>query len=137
MVGVESTRWSQRPDAAALEGSSLGAKLRKRRRDIGLRRCDAALQMGVNWKTLMWWERDDRRPADRYYPAVITFLGEEPWPEPQSLGERLTAERRRRGLSIDRAAALIGVDEESFRRWESGGWSPSTRSLALIARFLR
>ena len=74
---------------------------------------------------------------DRFYPALIGFLGCEPWPEPQTLGQRLQAERRRRGLTIDRAAALLGVDEGTLGRWETGEWNVhSHRCRKLLAEFL-
>jgi hypothetical protein len=41
------------------------------------------------------------------YPAIIAFLGYEPWSEPKTVPEALLAERRRRGLSIKRAAQAI------------------------------
>jgi hypothetical protein len=64
------------------------------------------------------------------------YLGFEPWPQPASLGDRLKAERRRRGLSIEGAAALIGVDEGTLGRWERGIWRPQARSFSLIDGFL-
>jgi transcriptional regulator with XRE-family HTH domain len=128
---------ARKPEIAAEEGDTLGAKLLRRRRELGLRRVDAAAIIGIDAKSLMWWERGIRLPADRFYPGLIGYLGYEPWPEPETLGERFAAERRRRGLSIDRAAALVGVDEETFRRWERGEWKPQKGSLPAISGFLR
>ena len=54
----------------------------------------------------MWWERNERVPLDRSWPAIIAYLGCEPWQEPQTLGENLLAERRRRGLAVCEAAAI-------------------------------
>lgn len=74
---------------------------------------------------------------DRFYLALIAFLGYEPWSEPETLGERLKAERRRRGLAVSRAAALHGLDEGTWLRRESGEWNVhSTRCLNIIATFL-
>lgn len=97
---------------------------------------DAATVAGVDPKTWMWWERDERAPYVHQYPAIIQYLGYEPWPEPDTLGEKLSAKRRRHGLSIKRAAEIAGVDEGTFRRWESGEWEPQRRSLPLIGAFL-
>jgi transcriptional regulator with XRE-family HTH domain len=94
--------------------------------------------MGASWKTLMWWERNEREPDVRFYPAIIQFLGYEPWPEPATLPEALLAERRRRGLEIRKAAAVVGVDEGTWRRWEQGEWRPTRRTApALDALFGR
>lgn len=92
--------------------------------------------MDVDWKTLMWWERDEREPFVSVYPAIIRFLGYEPWEEPQTLGEALLAERRRRGIRIDQAAELVGVDEGTWRRWERGEWKPTRRTAAAVETFL-
>jgi DNA-binding transcriptional regulator YiaG len=99
-------------------------------------RVSAAKVLGVSWKTLMWWERDEKCPFVHLYPAVIEYLGYEPWEEPSTLGEALIAERRRRGLEIRRAAELVGVDEGTWRRWERGEWKPTGLTIPAIDRLL-
>lgn len=97
---------------------------------------DAAAAAGVDPKTWMWWERGERSPYVHQYPAIIQYLGYEPWPEPVSLREMLLAKRRRHGLSIKGAAEIADVDEGTFGRWESGEWKPQRRSLPMIGVFL-
>ena len=92
--------------------------------------------MGVDPKTLMWWERDTHEPTIHHWPNVIAYLGYKPWQEPQTLPEKLAAERRLRGLSIVEAALIMGVDEGTFGRWESGECKPQRRSLPMIEWFL-
>ena len=92
--------------------------------------------MGADWKSVMWWERDGREPIVSSYPAIIEFLGFEPWPEPSCLAEALLAERRRRGLNRADAAALVGVDETTWWRWEIGEWKPMSRAAAALDHFL-
>ena len=105
---------------------------------MGHRRVDAARIIGASWKSLMWWERNEREPLDRFWPAIIGYLGCEPWPEARTLGERLAAERRRRGFAIFEAAAILGVDETTFWWWESGARAPRyPRTKALVEGFLR
>jgi hypothetical protein len=85
----------------------------------------------------VWWERDVREPLERFWPALVAYLGRAPWPLPTNLGEQLHAERRRRGLAISEAAAAAGVDETTFWWWESCRRSPRyPRTKALAARFL-
>ena len=127
---------ARKPELARLEGDSLGARLKLRRRELGLRLIDAAAIMGVDAKTLMWWERDERPPFVRAYPAIISFLGYEPWLEPHCLADALLVERRRRGLEIRKVAALIDVDEGTWRRWESGEWKPTRLTLPALDRLL-
>jgi len=84
----------------------------------------------------MWWERDEREPAIRFYPAIVAFLGYEPWPKPRTLPEALLAERRRRGIEIHSASELVGVDEGTWGRWERSVWKPTPRMISLIDHFL-
>ncbi|MFZ5684278.1 MAG: helix-turn-helix domain-containing protein [Pseudomonadota bacterium] len=84
----------------------------------------------------MWWERDEREPFVHLYPGVIRFLGYEPWPKPTYLREALLAERRRRGWSLAQAAQALGVDEGTWRRWESGEWRPMARATQALSALL-
>ena len=127
---------ARKPEFSADDGDSLGARLRRRRRALGLGRVDAAVLIGTDEKSLMWWERDERIPFVSAYPGIIAYLGCEPWDEPQSLGETLRAERHRRGIEIRKAAALIGVDEGTLRRWERGEWKPTQLTLPALDTFL-
>jgi transcriptional regulator with XRE-family HTH domain len=121
----------------AEQGDTLGAQLRRRRRERGHRRIDAARLIGIDPKSLLWWERDARKPLDPSWPSIIAYLGREPWRRPETLAERLLAERRRRGLSISEAAAIAGVEETTFWWWESGRRLPRyPRTKSLVAGFL-
>ena len=93
MPGVSVRLHAHRPGTAALLGDSLGAQLRRRRRDLGLTRAEGAAALGVYEKTLRWWEEDVREPTVGMYPAVIRYLEREPWPAPATLSDRLLAER--------------------------------------------
>jgi transcriptional regulator with XRE-family HTH domain len=97
---------------------------------------DAAAILGVDPKTLMWWERGEREPFIHAFPALISYLGYEPWEEPTTLAEALLAERRRRGLSRAAASSLIGVDEGTLWRWETEQWKVLARSLGALKSFL-
>lgn len=119
-----------------MEGESLGAQLRRRRHELGLRRVDVAAMLGCDEKSLMWWEQDAREPLPRFYPAIVQFLEREPWPEPETLPERLLAERRRRGFTIREAAEVIGVDEGTYGRWESGEWRPTQQTNSMLDGYL-
>lgn len=115
---------------------TLGELLRQRRRNLGLTLEGAARFLGVSPWTLMNWEHDRRIPTDRYYPALIEFLGREPWPAPSALAERLRASRLRRGLSQEQAASVMQVSSDSISDWESGRVPRHHLSLAKIEAFL-
>ena len=118
--GVRARVSGRKPEVVALERDTLGAKLKRRRMELGLRQVDAAPRLGISEKTMVEWERDQRTPPVEYFPAIIAFLAREPWPEPETVSERLLAERRRRGWSIKAAARRLGVDEGTFGGWERG-----------------
>ena len=125
-----------RPELLANQRDRLGALLLQRRRELALDRRAAARLIGVDAKTLMWWERDEKLPFVGAYPAIIRFLGYEPGPRPVTLAEALIAERRRRGLRIEQAAGEIGVDPGTWRRWEHREWRPTRRTLGALNHWL-
>jgi transcriptional regulator with XRE-family HTH domain len=127
---------ARKPETLAVQGDTLGAKLRRRRRELALRRIDVASTLGISWKSLMWWERDLRLPFVHAYPRIIEFLGYEPWDPPQTLAEALLAERRRQGLSVEGAADIVSVDPGTWLRWERGEWKPTRRSRPGLDTFL-
>jgi len=136
LPGIPVLLKAQKPEALAVQGDTLGAKLRRRRRELALRRTDVAASLGVSPKSLMWWERDERPPFVNAYPKIIEFLGYEPWAPPRTLAEALLAERRRRGLSVERASTIVGVDPGAWLRWERAEWKPTKRSLPHLDAFL-
>jgi len=118
------------------DDGTLGAKIEIRRRELGLTRVEAVRELGCDAKTLMWWERNELPPYVCAYPAIIAFIGREPWDEPTTLADALLAFRRRRGLEIRKAAALIGVDEGTWGRWERREWKPMQRSSRMLDQVL-
>ncbi|MBX3479420.1 MAG: helix-turn-helix domain-containing protein [Caulobacter sp.] len=118
-------------------GSSLAAYLRRARAGRQHRQTDAAKEIGVAVETIGNWETGSSEPDASHYPAIIRYLGYEPWSEPATIADALAAERRRRGLSIAGAAITAEVDEGTFRRWESGEWNPQRKSWSKIEHFLR
>lgn len=116
--------------------ATLGEHLRVRRLSLGLRQKDVAARLGIAWNTLLEWEKDRVAPEVRYWPELLAFLGYDPRPEPQRLGDRIKARREALGLSLELAAQQIGVDEGTLARWEKGVWRPSGTRRALVEAFL-
>jgi transcriptional regulator with XRE-family HTH domain len=87
--------------------------------DLGLTRKEAAKALGTNgWSVKHWEENLKSRIAVRFYPAILQFLGYDPWPEPITQGAAIRGERERRGWSRKRLAIRAGVDEATVRRIE-------------------
>ena len=129
LKGQKSKPFAERP-------VTLGAHLRKRRHELGLFQREVAERLGVDPHSVTDWEKDHKEPEIRFWPAIIAFLGYDPHPEPQTVGERLRAKRRSLGLSIVAAAGRLGVDEGTFGQWEREIRQPMGNHLAVVAQFL-
>ena len=70
--------------------------------------------------TVLHWEKGYTEPAVTFLPAVLAFLGYDPYPQGQTLPERLAAKRRAMGWSIEKAANAADVDPGTWRDWERG-----------------
>ena len=116
---------------------SLGEHLRKRRIEQGLIQKEVAKRLGVNTWTYILWEQDRSQATVRYYPAIFSFLGYEPYAAPVTLPEQIAAQRRRLGLTLKEASSAIGVDEGTFQRWETGEWKPRMSQEAVRAFLAR
>ncbi|MGH9632865.1 MAG: helix-turn-helix domain-containing protein, partial [Bryobacteraceae bacterium] len=72
---------------------TIGDHIRKKRLELGLKQRDLAALIGVDKMSIWNWENNESRPALRYVPAVIRFLGYDPLPEipdalDRSIGKR-------------------------------------------------
>lgn len=109
---------SVKPKERDFEPRSLGQHLRKRRSELQLSQQKAAESLGLSWRTVFNWENGKTKPAVESIPAIIGFLGYDPFAEPASLSEQLAAMRRAKGWTIKQAAGELGVDEGTWARWE-------------------
>ena len=113
-----------RPKGYAEVPGTLGEHLRKRRIERGLLQRELAVLFEVNTWTYILWEQDKSVPTIRHYPGIFDFLGYDPFPTPMSLPEQIASKRRQLGLPLKEVANLLGVDEGTLSRWESGEWKP-------------
>ena len=103
------------------EPRTIGERLKACRDERQLTQQRAAELLGVTSWTIFNWENGRTKPPVKAMPALIRFLGYEPFPPARSLAERLLAKRRVMGWSISQAAGEIGVDSGTWRHWERGG----------------
>src|SRR3569833_58601 len=120
MVGIPVHLRAPRPEGEGRGHSLLAALLRRRRAKLGLCRAAAAAMMDVCEGTLRKWECGRHEPTVSAYPAIISFLGRDPWPKPTSLSEELRAARFRRGYTIPQAASELRIDASTYWSWEHG-----------------
>ena len=119
------------------EPVTLGAHLRKRRLELGLRQQDIQERFGLDKETYANWEKDRCYPAMRHWPRIIEFLGSDPSLLPKTIGERLLAYRRKHGLSRKAVCQALLADEATVWRWEVNQRHPNKpRHVMAIGRLL-
>ncbi len=122
-----------KPKETDFEPQTLGQHLRKRRLEQRLTQRQVANQRGINPWTVLSWEKGHTEPPVKSMPAILRFLGYNPFPETKSMPERLLTKRRAMGWSIKKAASELGVDEGTWAAWESGKPVQSAKHRRMIA----
>ena len=122
---------------------TLGDHLKKARKERRLLQREVAKALGVDSMSLVNWEKNRTRIGARFVPAIIQWLGYDPLPTPNSIGEWIAVERTRRGLARRTLAAALGWDEATLLGWDEatlseyeGGRPPDTRRLAQLRAVL-
>jgi transcriptional regulator with XRE-family HTH domain len=119
------------------EPQTLGEHLKKRRLDRGLRQKDVAGVLGVTVDSYNGWEHDRHEPEVVYWSGITDFLGYDPNPAPQTLGERIKAKRRREGLTLREVARRLEVDLGTVMAWEKDEVrKPYPRYVRLFEQFV-
>jgi transcriptional regulator with XRE-family HTH domain len=116
---------------------TLGEHIKRCRLTRRLTQKQAAKLLGVSAYTVLNWEKNRTTHPTSSIPAILRFLGYDPFPAPRSLSERLLAVRRKMGWSIREAARQTGVDEGTWGAWESGAKGPRGRHLVLLNGLFR
>lgn len=128
---------ASRPAPFPQAPQTLGDHIKRRRLALRLTQKEAAKLLGVGAYTVLNWEKNKAAPPIRAIPAIVRFLGYDPFPPPNSLAERLLAKRRQMGWSIKKAARQLGVDEGTWTAWEMGTAAPQERYRATVEAFLQ
>lgn len=97
---------------------TIGEHLKRARQLRRIRQKDAALELGVGHFTYMTWEKDQKIPFPRYYPAIIEFVGYNPLTEGTTEGECRKRERLTLGFTTTEMADHLGCDPSTVERWE-------------------
>jgi transcriptional regulator with XRE-family HTH domain len=96
---------------------TLGDHKRKRRLDLGLLQREVAERLSADTCSVTNWELNRTKPALWFLPAIVRFLGYVPWSADGSIGHRLLAYRRERGLPNRH---WRGCSEWTLERWVGG-----------------
>ena len=92
--------------------------------------------MGVTESAVTNWELNRVTPKITYLPRIIAFLGYTPPPFDKitdNIIEKIKLYRLTRGLSQERFAKLIGVDETTVASWERGEHEPSKKLIKKLS----
>jgi transcriptional regulator with XRE-family HTH domain len=117
---------------------TLGDHIRKRRLELGSFQKDVAERIGVDQTTVHNWERGYTKPPIRYLPRILEFLCYDPSSsEPKTIGEKLLAYRRLRGMNQKDLARQIGIDPTTLSRIERGKDRCFPSIIQKIVEFLR
>jgi transcriptional regulator with XRE-family HTH domain len=92
--------------------------------DRGLTQRTLAARLGCWPETVAAWERGEREPLARRWPAVERLLGTGLVPERDGLPGRVRAARLRLGLTQAQVAARAEVDPRTIRNVETGRYQP-------------
>ncbi|WP_370307714.1 helix-turn-helix domain-containing protein [Sinimarinibacterium flocculans] len=125
-----------RPDPLATLPDTIGGKLRRCRLTRGLLQTDVARLIGVREETVTKWENDYCEPPIPLMPAVIAFMGYDPYPAESGYAARLKAKRRAMGWTIKQAAESLDINEATWGMWERGATTPAGALRAAVDRLL-
>ncbi|MBC8551444.1 MAG: helix-turn-helix transcriptional regulator [Candidatus Brocadiales bacterium] len=81
------------------------------------------------------WENNLTKPAFRYIPKIIEFLGYVSFDtSTKSVGEKIVLYRQLLGLSQKKLAIQLGIDPSILSKWERDKRLPSERVLEDIEK---
>jgi|GEM_PF-1484368 len=98
----------------------VGAELLAKRTELGLTNRAVAEQLGASTSTYRRWERGLDQPSARFHTPIAAFLGYDPNPNPQELGQLIREARERDGLTRSQLAERLNVSSSTVKAWETG-----------------
>ncbi len=124
------------PSAYPRTLKTLGDHRREKRLDLKILQKEVAQKLGVGESSIYNWENNLTKPALRYTPKIIEFLGYAPFDTSTlSVGERIVVYRKLHGLSQKKLAHQLGIDPCTLSKWERGKRRPSERFLKDLTMF--
>jgi transcriptional regulator with XRE-family HTH domain len=116
--------------------NTLGDWIRYSRLERGLTQAQTGAIVGVSECCVTNWELGHTKPEIGYIPAIIEFIGYCPYIPTTDLIARLKTIRWAPGLTQEKLAKLMGIDESSLCSWERGEHRPTKKSRKVIAELL-
>ncbi len=92
--------------------------------------------LGVTEQSITNWELGHSEPEVRYIPKIIEFIGYCPYDPAADPINRVEAIRKAFGLTQEKLAQILEVDESSLASWVRREHQPIDRSQGIICKFL-
>ena len=136
MPNVPITFKALKPKESDFIPQALGEHIKRCRLIRNFNQKSAASLLGVKSWTVLNWEKGHTEPSIESMPAILQFLGYDPFPESKTLPERILAKRQAMGWSIKEAARQLGVDAGTWGAWERGATVPRGQHLIRLEAFV-
>ena len=97
------------------------------------------MTLGVSEATITGWELNQTTPVITHLPKIISFLGYIPEPyckKTDNIIEQMKIYRQMHGLTQEKFAELVGVDETTVAKWERGEHMPMKVLREKVLNFL-
>jgi DNA-binding transcriptional regulator YiaG len=103
--------------------------LRKRQLEVKLSQAAVARRIGVSEDTITYWENGRTVPLISAVPAVIAFLGYNPYEvDTSTLGGKVKQFRLMKGLSLKNFAKMLRVAPSTVKSWEDNEFTPASNN---------
>ena len=113
--------------------TTIGDHIRAKRFELELRQVDVAGLIDVKEESITNWENNLTEPEIRYMPAIIRFLGYNPFSfDIKVFGSKIKYIRYSRGLTHNALGKFIGVNASTIGSWEKGEHHPQKNTQKIV-----
>jgi transcriptional regulator with XRE-family HTH domain len=116
---------------------TLGDHIKKKRLDLNMTQLAVANFIRVDECTVTNWEKNHSQPRLYLLPKIIEYLGYIPFElQKETIGDKLIAYRKTKGLNQRKLAQLLGIDQTTIRDWERNKHRPSKKLLKTVSKII-
>ena len=127
------------------EGDDLISKFKRVRSTLGLSQEQLAQKLGIDESTIAGWERGENLPVGAYRKLLEEFVARDgdfpklsrPTSRTNFSPRKITALRRKLGLTKAALAKELGINANTLWRWERGDRKPHGLHRKVIADLMR